>query len=546
MWLEKINPFTRRDLFRGSGWAAAWGLWPGARALAAPPALRLGPDIYGSIGVRPLINCKGTFTIVSGSLILPEVRKAMEEASRRYVHLDELMEAVGARLAEITRAEWGIVTAGCAAALTHVTAACIAGADPEKMQRLPYLAGLKSEVIMPRNSRNVYDHAIRMLGVKIVEVETREEYLAALNEKTALVCLLGGNGDKFLEEIAGAARTQGVPIVVDAAAEHLTIPNVHLERGATMVAYSGGKCIRGPQCAGLLLGPKDLLQAAWLNSAPHHAFGRSMKVGKEEIIGMLAAVEAWAKRDHQAEWKTWESWLNHISERVGRLPSVTTEVLQPRGLSNRAPRLRIAWDAARLGIRGDQVEKVLYDTDPRIVLGGSTGGSRSSDQSSVTIMPYMMVAGDEKIVANRLHEVLSRPPSLAKPAKAGGPRAAIAGQWDLRIDFVRGSTAHGLFLEQDGENLTGSHRGDLLAGDLRGRVEGSRVEFESSFRYEGTRLSYKFAGAVEGSTAMSGTVELGEYGSARWKAGRHQYGQPGGLVQPQKNEIGRASCRERV
>ncbi|MEK7405658.1 MAG: DegT/DnrJ/EryC1/StrS family aminotransferase [Acidobacteriota bacterium] len=311
--------FSRRDMFRGGGLLAAAGLTGGAPALAAPARagnLELGANIYKSIGVRPIVNCKGTFTIISGSLTLPEVKRAMDDASRHYVHLDELMEAVGKRLAELTGAEWGIVTAGCAAALTHATAACIAGSDPEKLQRLPDLRGLKSEVIAPRYSRNVYDHAIRMLGVKIVDVENKEQLEGAINPRTAMIMVLAGSGDRGplgLDVIAAIASPKGVPILVDAAAERLTIPNVHLQRGATMVAYSGGKCIRGPQCAGLLLGPKPLLQAAFINSAPHHAFGRSMKVGKEEIVGMLAAVEMWVKRDHDAEWKQWENWLASIS-----------------------------------------------------------------------------------------------------------------------------------------------------------------------------------------------------------------------------------------
>ena len=370
-----------------------------------------------------------------------------------------------------------MVTAGCAAALTNATAACIAGADPEKMQRLPYLSGLKNEVIMPRSSRNVYDHAVRMLGVRIVEVDTREQFVAALSEKTAMVCVLAGPSDKFLEQIAAPARERGVPILVDAAAEHLTIPNVHLQRGATMAAYSGGKCIRRPQCAGLLLGPKDLLQAAWLNSAPHHAFGRSLKVGKEEIMGMLAAVEMLTKRDHDAERKTWESWLAHIAGRASKVPTVQTQVLQPEGLSNRSPRLRISWDAAKVGINGAQLEKVLYEGEPRIILGGSSGGGRRAPggESSITIMPYMMIPGDEKVAAERILAVLSKPPRQ-EPEPAPGAPTSVAGQWDLQVQFVRGAADHGLFLEQEGANLTGTHKGDLLAGDGLDGIEPAAVE----------------------------------------------------------------------
>jgi L-seryl-tRNA(Ser) seleniumtransferase len=505
------------------------------RASARP--LEIGAGIYKSIGVRPVVNCKGTFTIVSGSQTLPEVKRAMDEASRHYIHLDELMDAVGKRLAELTGAEYGIVTAGCAAALTHATSACIAGADPEKLQRLPYLAGLKSEVIIPRRSRNVYDHAVRMLGVKIVEVETKEELEAALGPRTAMVMILAGPGDEGpvgTAAVCEAARPKGVPVIVDAAAEHLTIPNVHLKRGADMVAYSGGKCLRGPQCAGLLLGRKDLLQAAWINSAPHHAFGRSLKVGKEEIMGMLAAVEAWVKRDHDAEWKQWESWLDHISRRVTKVEGVTTEVLQPQGLSNRSPRLRIAWDGARLGITGQELEKILLDTDPRIVLGGATGSRRQDMASTATIMPYMMIPGDEKVVAERLHALLSRPPKIEAPAPPGGSPASVAGQWEAHLEFVMGSADHAFVFEQSGSALVGSHRGDILSGDLRGTVEGSEIRFRSSHRYEGTRLGYDFVGKVEGDR-MEGTVGLEEYGTAKWTAQRRRYGVPGGLIRPRKN-----------
>src|SRR5450432_4543061 len=208
------------------------------------------------------------------------------------------------------------------------------------MQRLPDLAGLKSEAIVPAYSHNVYDHAIRMLGIKLVVVHDKAELETAFNERTAMVYILGGPGDDGplgTRVVAEAARRRNVPVLVDAAAEILTVkPNVHLARGAHAVAYSGGKCIRGPQAAGVLLGEKAWLQAAWLNSAPHHAFGRALKVGKEEIMGMLAAVEMWPKRDHKAEWKEWEARLSHIADRAGKVEGVTSHIKQPSDdLSNR-------------------------------------------------------------------------------------------------------------------------------------------------------------------------------------------------------------------
>jgi D-glucosaminate-6-phosphate ammonia-lyase len=533
---ENLGRLSRRDLFRGGGVLAAAGLFGGPQRSSAAP-LRFGSEIYQSIGVRPVINCKGTFTIIGGSLILPEVKQAMDDASRHYAHLDELMDAVGRRLGELTQAEWGVVTAGCAAALTHATSACIAGADPEKLQRLPYLTGLKSEVIMPSYSRNVYDHAVRMLGVRIVEVNSIEECEAAFSHRTAMVLILGGphdDGPLGVEPVSRIARGKGVPVMVDAAAEHLTIPNVHLKRGADLVGYSGGKCIRGPQCAGLLLGRKDLVRAAWLHSAPHHAFGRSLKVGKEEIMGMLAAVEMWVKRDHDAEWKQWESWLADISSSVTRIDGVTTEVLQPSGLSNRAPRLLIKWDGARLGITGSELEKVMLDGDPRIVLGSGRGDRRTGGASSATIMPYMMSPGDSKVVAERMYALLSKPPKMEVPSPSSAPPAQVGGQWDVDVEFFLGSANQSLFIEQNGADLLGTHTGDILSGDLRGWVDGNEVHFHSSHRYEGTRLSYDFVGKADGDT-MSGIVGLAEYGQANWTAKRHHYGQPRGVVRPVKN-----------
>ena len=523
-----LKNISRRGLFRQGGLLALSGM---VRGQAAPPAttghtLEVGPNIYQSIGVRPVVNARGTFTIISGSQSLPEVKRAMEAASHNYVHMDELMDAVGRRLAELTQAEWGIVTAGCAAALTHATAACIAGTDPEKMQRLPNLTGLKSEVIMPRYSRNDYDHAVRMTGVKTVNVDSAEQLEAAFNPQTAMVMILSckpaESGPMGIENICRIARRHGVPVIVDAAAENLTIPNIHLQRGATMVAYSGGKSLRGPQCAGLLLGRKDLLQAAWLNSAPHHAFGRSLKVGKEEIMGMLAAVEMWTKRDHDAEWKQWESWLNDISKSVTRVSGVTTEVLQPADLSNHSPQLRIKWDGATVGITGRELEKILLDGTPRIVLGGASGDRRDSPLSSVTIMPYMMMPGDSKIVADRLYAKLSKPPGMQAYTKPQGAPADVNGQWNAHLDFSVGSADHTLEFEQKTDTLMGTHRSKLLAGDLRGKVEANEVRFRSAHRYEGKVLTYEFTGTVDGNT-MNGVVGLAEYGEAKWTAKRHVY-----------------------
>src|SRR5688572_19369821 len=355
-----MGPLTRRDVLRGGRDLAtllSFSTLAGVEtplvpaAEAAQDARRATADVYRAIGVKPLVNARGTFTIISGSLMLPEVRAAMDAAARQYVHLDELAEALGARLATLTGAEWGLVTAGCSAALTHATAACIAGGNPDLHVRIPNLAGFpKDEVIIPRHSRNVYDAAVRAVGARIIEVNSAAELEAALGPRTAMIYVLAGTAaDQSainLKAIAQIANPKGVPILVDAAAEILTIPNVHIQNGAALVGYSGGKCLRGPQTAGLLLGRKDLVKAAWVHSAPHHGFARAMKVGKEEAIGMLAAVEQWVRRDHDAEWRQWTAWLDEIAQRVKTVNGVTASVRETTQLSNRTPTLSIRWDPA--------------------------------------------------------------------------------------------------------------------------------------------------------------------------------------------------------
>jgi D-glucosaminate-6-phosphate ammonia-lyase len=446
------------------------------------------------------------------------------------------MSGVSKRLAELTGAPWGIVTAGCCAALTNFTAAVIAGTNPERMQRLPNLEDLKNEVIIPEYSRNVYDHAIRMLGVRVIEVRTPAELESAFNERTALIYIFAGPGDEGplgTKAVCDIARPHKVPVIVDAAAEGLTFPNLHLQRGATAVAYSGGKCLRGPQAAGLLLGDRNLLEAAWANSAPHHAFGRSLKVGKEEIMGMLAAVEAWKTRDHDAEYRDWEAQLDYISKEVTKLQGVTARVEEPQGLSNHTPSLRIEWDATQLGITGQEVSKLLMESEPRIALGGASGVRPDRMKSSVTVTPWMMMPGDHKVVASRISGVLSSHPPFTNPPVPSGELASIAGQWRATLTFARGSAEHTLVFEQQDARLVGTHYGEFGSGDLTGSVTANQVHFRSAQKIEGQRLSYEFAGTVNGDT-MSGPLNMGEYGLSEWSAQRHHYEMPDGQAKPVK------------
>jgi L-seryl-tRNA(Ser) seleniumtransferase len=487
--------------------------------------LKLGPEIYQSIGVRPVVNARGTYTILSGSTMLPEVRAAMDAAAQRYVHLDELAEAVGARLATLTGAEWGMVSNGCSAGLTHATAACVAGGNPDLHVRIPDLRGFpKDEAIIPRHSRNVYDAAIRAVGVRVIEVSTPAELEAAIGPRTALVYILAGpNADESqlpTKTVAEIANPKGVPVLVDAAAEILTIPNVHLKAGATLVAYSGGKCLRGPQAAGLLLGRKDLVKAAWVHSAPHHGFARGFKVGKEEAIGMLMAVEMWVKRDHDAEWKRWTSWLENVAKRVSAIDGVTTTIVQPRGLSNRMPSLRVLWDRGKLNTTGDAVVRTLWDGEPRVAVFAARG---EKGQTGVTVNPYMLNAGDEKVVTERLFAVLQKP--QPEPERTLAAAAAdLSGSWEARIDYAASSSRHFLQLRQNGNQVAGSHQGDFTTRDLSGTIDGASVRLRSAQGEErGDAINYTFTGEVVGDE-IKGTLDMGEYLGARFTAKKRARG----------------------
>ena len=279
--------------------------------------------------------------------------------------------------------------------------------------------------------------------------------------------------------------------------------------------------MRGPQSAGLLLGRKDLVRAAWIHSAPHHGFARSMKVGKEEAIGMLMAVEMWLKRDHKAEWDRWLAWLDHIAKRVSAVDGVKTSIVEPKGLSNRAPSLSIRWDRARFGVTGTAVAKHLFDTEPRIAAPGGRDG-RDSTETGISIMPYMMSPGEEKIVAERLFAMLSNPPRQDTTGSAG-PSADVTGQWDVVIEYAAGSTRHTLHLRQKGSRIEGTHQGDFVSRDLSGSIEGDVVRIFSAYsERHGDSLMFNFTGTVAGDE-ITGTLDMGEYLMAKWAAKRHMY-----------------------
>ncbi len=473
------------------------------------------PVTFADLGVRRVINCRGTYTILSGSRLLPEVAEAMAAASDAYIHMDELMERVGIRLAELTGAEWGYITCGCAAALSQLAAACMAGADPEKMARLPDTTGMPDEIIFQRAHHNTYDRALRLAGGRMVEVDTEAELRAALSPRTALIAINADyeRPETFpLERMIAVARERGIPCIVDAAAHRLDVPNSFLALGADAVLYSGGKCLRGPQASGLVLGRKALLQAAFLNGAPHHSLGRPMKAGKEEIMGLLTAVEAWVHgRDHAAEWRAWEGYLQTIAAAVADLPSISLEV-EPPGSYNVAPTLAIRWDAAALGMTSIQAQRALWEGEPRIALHLLPDGLR--------IMPYMMEQGDDALAAACLRQVLSSPPRATEPAPSQKPPCAdVSGDWELCIQYVLGESHHALRLQQRGAEVTGRYRSAYEWVDLEGALQGAQIAWCMTLGYQSNVTTYDFQGGVEGDI-MAGRVALGEYGSATWRAQR--------------------------
>jgi D-glucosaminate-6-phosphate ammonia-lyase len=467
------------------------------------PAATRNTNPYLALGVRPFINCASVRTAHSGSLMLPEVRAAVAQASRQFVSLDELMEGASRRIAELTGAEWGMVTCGSAAALTLATTACVAGNDPVKMLRLPFTDGWVNRVIMMKNQRFSYDQAIRMVGTHIVEIETIADLDAALTEPVAMICVLGNQDAESqvkLEDIVARAKPRGIPVLVDAASEHIEKPSPYLARGADMVIYSGGKFLRGPQTSGLLLGRKDLVQAAWSNASPHQAFARGMKVSKEDVIGVLAALEVWFEhRDPAVELARWNADVATIAARIA-LPGVSTEVVPPKGVV-RVPRLIVRWDAAKYGLDGEAVRLRLLDGDPRVMLD-----DMATTASSVEVDPFGLQPGEADQVGRALAAALSAP--VAARAAPVVPKVDISGAWDVHVSFLHGERSHRLTLQQQNGAITGSQSSQQFEGPVSGSLDADGVHLTFRTRYEGATIFYTLNGAVADGR-MQGTVALG-------------------------------------
>ena len=396
-----------------------------ARGMYAQAASAIGRDprqnVYTRLGVKTVINCRGTWTYLSGSLEFPEVRQAQVEAAQHFVNMFDLQRAVGRRLSELTGAESGIVTSGAAGAMAAASAACMAGANDKFIWQLPDTTGLKHEVIMV-GGRSAFDSAIRLTGAKLVLAYSPEELANAINENTAMIYTTD-LGDKLQKELS-IAKDRKVPMLLDDAAGIPPAENAKLyaRMGIDLYCFSGGKGLSGPQCSGLLLGRKDLIEAALMNCNPREgAVCRPMKVGKEEIIGCLTALETWLKIDEKKLYAEWNGRVDRIRKLVETVPGVKTATYTPDD-GNRYPTLKISWDQQAWGFSlsdcvqqlraGNPVIEVLGADNPSLVTAvreGNPNPNRKEPKGPdhIELVSMTIKPGEEIIVGQRLRALLS-------------------------------------------------------------------------------------------------------------------------------------------
>jgi uncharacterized pyridoxal phosphate-dependent enzyme len=387
-------------------------------------ALGIAPsdNVYSRLGVKTVINCRGTWTYLSGSLQFPEVRDAQSEAGRYFVNMVDLHHAVGRRLAELTGAESGLITSGAAGAMAAATAGCMAGTDPKKIWQLPDTTGMKNEVIMV-GGRSAFDNAIRLTGAKLVLAEKPDDIANAINASTVMIYTTD-LGDKLARE-AAIAKDHSVPLLLDDAAGIPPIDNIKLyaKMKLDLYTFSGGKGLQGPQCSGVLLGRKDLVEAAMRNSCPFEgSVCRPMKVGKEEVIGCLTAIETWMKLDSTKLYQEWHKRVDNIAKLVDTVPGVRTEIYIPDD-GNRYPTLRVSWDQKDWGFSvadcvkqlhdGHPVIEVLSIDNPSLVSAVHEGVEKTKpnpkeikEQNRLELVSMTIQPKEEMIVGERLRAIL--------------------------------------------------------------------------------------------------------------------------------------------
>ena len=362
---------------------------------------------YDELGVTTVVNCEGTMTMLGGSILRPELEAVMAMAGRHFVSIPDLELAAGKRIAEMLKLPEGyaaLVTSGAAAAMQSGLAGILTGDNESLIRQLPDLTGMKSEVIIQKSHRNPFDHQLRTTGIKLIEIETREQLRQAVNDRTAMMHFsnfANATGQIKVDEWVKLGKQYNIPCMNDAAAD--TPPVSHLwdyaNMGYDLITFSGGKAMRGPQCAGLLIGRKDLVAHALLNNSPHEdTLGRSQKVGKEEIIGMVKALDLYLKEDHDALAREWQERLERISHELTKVPGVSTSFFVP-DIANHVPHMNITWDS-RVPVEPRQVSQLLRNSKPAIVIGGGEG------LPGLIMCSFMLQPGEDKIVAEQLSRVL--------------------------------------------------------------------------------------------------------------------------------------------
>jgi L-seryl-tRNA(Ser) seleniumtransferase len=364
-------------------------------------------NVYEELGVTTVINCQGTMTMLGGSLPRPELAAVMAQAGCHFVSIPELEVAAGKRIAQLLKLPEdysALVTSGAAAAIQSGLAGILTADNEALIRQLPDLTGMKSEVVIQKSHRNPFDHQLRSTGIKLVEIETREQLQRAISDRTAMMHFTNfanAAGQIKVDEWVKLAKQHGVPCMNDAAAD--TPPVSHLwdyaNMGYDLITFSGGKAIRGPQCAGLLIGRKELVAYALLNNSPHEdTLGRSQKVGKEEIVGMVKALELYLNDDHEALAREWQNRLENIARQLAKAPGVSTSFFTP-DIANHVPHLQITWDAARITATSRQLAQDLRSSKPAVVIASG------EDRPGLVMNSFMLQPGEDEIVARRLLQV---------------------------------------------------------------------------------------------------------------------------------------------
>lgn len=404
----------RRDVIKNIGLLSITG---GVAGVMTPAALsagttqkasRKGPDLFEELGVTRVINAGVTMTFLSGSLMLPEVMEAINSTSHDFANMYELQDKVGAKIAEMLQVEGAMVTSGAACAIVLSTAAAITGTDAQKIKLLPNLPGPRPEVIMQKSHRYLFDQAVTTTGARIIEVEGPDQMDKAFNSNTVMALFFNAADKSSVsrEEFVALCKKHNIPSLIDAAADVPPVENLfkYQKIGFDLVTFSGGKMIRGPQSAGLLFGRKDLIEAAKLNHSPHEApIGRPMKVNKEEIFGMYAALKAYLARDHKKEWQDWLDRIKKVQTTVTSVPGVSGETSINPGPANAFPSLNLSWDEQKVKITGREVADKLKSGKPSIqgVFGNSRNGKSMLRVGVVLLRPDQV-----SVVATRVRDIL--------------------------------------------------------------------------------------------------------------------------------------------